>query len=888
MWREKKESRAMRPNEWEKAVKPIDGLILAFAVPVVLMVIIFVARGIFPFGEQSFLRTDMYHQYAPFFSEFQYKLKNGGSLLYSWDIGMGVNFTAIYAYYLASPFNWLLIFVPKAYVLEFMTYLIVVKTGLAGLAMAWYLRKHCGTDSFAVAFFGIFYAMSGYMAAYSWNIMWLDCIVIFPLVVLALENLVHKGNFILYSLALGVCILSNYYISIMICIFLVIYFIALLILEKEMTPKKLAKRALAFTGGSLLAGALSAVTLLPEFFALEATASADSTFPTTFSQYFSIFDMIARHLPNVQPEEGLDHWPNIYCGVAVLMLFVLYLLCRQISVREKAVYLTLLLILLGSFALNLPNFIWHGFHYPNSLPCRQSFIYIFLVLLICFEACVHIAEFPSRQIFYAFWGAVVFILLAQKLVTQEHFHFIVYYAAIVFLALYLGVIFLYRQGGRYHVTALVAALLLVALEAGVNMSVTSITTTSRTAYVKDNEDVRTLVGDAREQTDDFFRMTKVKIRSKDDGAWMNYPSVSLFSSTASADMSALMKKLGCESSTNAYGAEGLTPLTKALFSVRFGMYSEQPAADGFIDYSAHEGSTWMYRNRYCLPLGFMVDDAFEARVDLETGNPADVQNSFARAVGAEPFFTYIDDVWEDGADLILTAPYDGLYYAYVTNHRASDVTVMTADTTTVYENVDRGYLLSLGFCEAGDEVTLTAKDETMRANIYIASAASLQQICDELMNGPWELSYWDDTKLTGTVDAGNGGVLFTSIPYDEGWTVVVDGEECPVTKILGAFLSVRLPAGTHTVEMKYFPRGLAAGSLISAAALVILIICAVGCALNRRRREKNFDDGFEYFELEEEPEDEIPGYSGKENEAQTQDMSYNVSETSLSDESDIS
>ena len=84
-------------------LKPRDGLLIAFFVPVLVMICIFVQRGIFPFGERCFLRTDMYHQYAPFFSEFQYKLRTGGSLLYSWDVGMGVNFAALYAYYLASP-----------------------------------------------------------------------------------------------------------------------------------------------------------------------------------------------------------------------------------------------------------------------------------------------------------------------------------------------------------------------------------------------------------------------------------------------------------------------------------------------------------------------------------------------------------------------------------------------------------------------------------------------------------------------------------------------------------------------------------------------------------------------------------------------------------------
>ena len=208
-----------------------DGLWAAFAVPVAVMLIIFAQRGIYPFGEETFLRTDMYHQYAPFFSEFHHKLTEGGSLLYSWDIGMGVNFMALYAYYLASPLNWLLIFCPKDLIIEFMSYAIVLKIGLSGLSFAWYLRSRWGRGSFGVGFFGIFYALSGYMAAYSWNIMWLDCILLFPLIMRGLERLVQEKKGLLYSIALGVSILSNYYISIMTCIFMVIYFAALLVLE---------------------------------------------------------------------------------------------------------------------------------------------------------------------------------------------------------------------------------------------------------------------------------------------------------------------------------------------------------------------------------------------------------------------------------------------------------------------------------------------------------------------------------------------------------------------------------------------------------------------------------------------------------------------------------
>ena len=98
-WQEedKKEGRMnqRRQDESKKVnrpslIHPQDAYLAAFFVPVLVLVIIYIQRQIFPFGEESFLRTDMYHQYAPFFSEFQYKLSNGSSLLYSWNIIMGV------------------------------------------------------------------------------------------------------------------------------------------------------------------------------------------------------------------------------------------------------------------------------------------------------------------------------------------------------------------------------------------------------------------------------------------------------------------------------------------------------------------------------------------------------------------------------------------------------------------------------------------------------------------------------------------------------------------------------------------------------------------------------------------------------------------------------
>ena len=810
-------------------LRPGDSLLAAFFVPVLVLVVIFAQRGIFPFGEECFLRTDMYHQYAPFFSEFQYKLTHGGSLLYSWDIGMGVNFSALYAYYLASPMNWLVALCPRQFLIEFMTVLIVIKTGLSGLFFTWYLRKHTGIREFGSCFFGIFYALSGYMAAYSWNIMWLDCILLFPVILFGLERLVKEKKGMVYCIALGLSILSNYYISIMICIFMVIYAAVLVILYPPKKGKEFAATAGRFTLYSLLAGGLAAVVLLPEIYALQATASGNFDFPKTVSSYFSIFDMIARHMGNVQTEIGLDHWPNIYCGVAVLMLLLLYLGNKNIKIKEKAVYFSLLLFFYASFSVNVLNFIWHGFHYPNSLPCRQSFIYIALVLVMCYKAYLELKNTPWKHIVMAFWGAAAFVILAEKLVdNEEQFHFAVFYAAILFLALYTGCIYLYHSRKWCRDGVLLAVLGLVFCESAVNMAVTSIPTTSRIAYVKDNEDTMLLADSIRSSV--FYRIEKGESRTKNDGAWMNFPSASLFSSVASAAMSDFFKSVGCESSTNAYSVKGSTPFIDALFATRYGIYPDQQPADGLKEQIGRQGSMWFYENKYTLPVGFVMPQDMETNWVLDSGNPANVQNDLSSVLGVSNLLVPAEGVSE-GKKLTFTADASGDYYVYVTNKKVEEVSAEIGERSLSFDNVDRGYFLELGYLPKGQEVILQSQTDgnpAMQAEIWRFDPEAMEEIYQCLSKSPLELSSWTDTGLAGSINTPEGGTMFTSIPYDKGWKIWVDGTAVSGRPVFDAFLGVDLEPGEHKIRLSYEPQGLKTGAVItgvSAAAVAALAVC---------------------------------------------------------------
>ena len=126
----KKPFRLKKPD-WAR----LGPYLVAFFVPLIVMIIVCIERGIFPFGPKCFLRTDLYHQYAPFFKELHTKLTTGGSLFYSWNIGGGTNFWALSAYYLASPLNILVAFCPENYIIEFVTSAIFVKLSLCSVSM---------------------------------------------------------------------------------------------------------------------------------------------------------------------------------------------------------------------------------------------------------------------------------------------------------------------------------------------------------------------------------------------------------------------------------------------------------------------------------------------------------------------------------------------------------------------------------------------------------------------------------------------------------------------------------------------------------------------------------------------------------------------------------
>ena len=397
-------------------------LFLAFFIPFILMFFAFKVAGVSPFGTNQILVTDLWHQYYPFLVDFQDKLQNGGSLLWTWKSGGGTNYVALMSYYLASPLNFLSVLVPADKLREFLYIITCVKIGLAGFFYALFLKITFKRKDVSITAFGIMYALCAFIMGYYWNVIWLDTIALLPLVIAGTFALLKEGKFRLYVIALALSILANYYIGLFTCIFVFLVSVGYCIVEFK-GWKDLLFRFLRMAGFSVLSVMMSAVLTLPAYFALQYTHSSDNTFPQQFSinigssaDFGGLLEGIGNTISNsvafTQPtiREGL---PNVYCGVIIIFLALLFFFCSKIKKRERIFCGALMLFFMLSFIIRQLDYVWHGFHFPNMLPHRFSFLYSFLLIYMAFRVFMHIDCIKPASVIGAILAFAIYLGIAS-------------------------------------------------------------------------------------------------------------------------------------------------------------------------------------------------------------------------------------------------------------------------------------------------------------------------------------------------------------------------------------------------------------------------------------------------------------------------------------------
>lgn len=839
------------------------------------MLVIYLCNMMIPLGDKTILRMDLYHQYGPLFAELYERVMNGDGLIYSWASGLGSCFLGNYFNYLSSPIGAIVLFFGHKNVTEAIAAMILIKAALSAGAFTYYIKHSLRSHNYVSCSFGIMYAFCAYMLAYYWNVMWLDAMVLLPVVLLGIERIIRYGKMKTYVIALALSMFSNYYMSFMLCIFSVIYFIYFFathytlssVVNKSYAAKhkdslsktlnnRFIRSGIVFALGSLCAGGIMAIVLLPVYSILQGCSATSGTFPSELESYFKFFDFFANHFASLTTtirSSGDDVLPNVYCGVLTMILAPLFFFTKSISKKEKVTTLILLCVLYASFNLNYLNYIWHGFHFPNDLPYRFSFIYSFVLLVVAYKTFIRLNEFNSMQIGTVGAAIVAFVFLTEKL-TSKNVGTSTILFTLVLTVLYVLVLTIFKDK-RYQ-TLSVAALLLVCVCSEAIMCDTSAVsiTIDKQPYVSDLEDFNNMKDklDTVEKGE-FYRMELTNLRTRMDPSWYYYNGVSVFSSMAYEKLANLQDNLGMMSNTiNSYTYNPQTPVYNMMFSLKYLVNNDSVdvlSTSPNYKQKFKDEKFQAYENKYYLPIAYCVDStisdwANEEYIDSwkidNNSDPFAIQGDyFDRATGGigNPFerinleyvtyantntftepltgtsFRYQKTVSEtDGsAAFHLNCTKNSNVYIYfdVTGADSKDVTI-SSKHGNITHSATQNCILDLGYYNVDDLVTVTVPFEddsgTVKFVAYTLNEKMMQKGWEILSEEGLFVEQFKDTYIKGRISTTKNSLLYTSIPYDKGWNVYIDGEKVSddkIVKIGDALLGVNITQGNHTVEFRY-------------------------------------------------------------------------------------
>ncbi len=845
-------------------------VLLSFVTAIAIWILIAFCYDMAPFGDITILRMDLYHQYGPLFAEFRDRLVSGGSLLYSWQSGGGGSFLGNFFNYLSSPLSLLVLFFKHINITNAIALIIMLKCALSAASFTYYLKA---SDEFKkhnpiTAGFGLLYAFSGYFIAYYWNIMWLDGMLLLPLIVLGIERIINDKSPKLYVITLALLIISSYYMGFMACIFAVLYALTYYF-GKYGFEKRLIRAGGNFICFSILAAGISAVCLYPTLHALKACSATSGTFPSDASTYFNIFDFLANHMASLEPtirSSGEDVLPNIYCGIATVMLAILYLYIKSIPIKEKISRALLLVFLFLSFDINVLNYIWHGFHFPNDLPYRFSFMYSFVLLTVAFKALIRIRELKGKDLLNIGLGTCVFIVLLEEL-GSKNVNTATIIVSLVFAVLYTIVLSLLNN--KKFLASSVACLLFCCMFAEIAIANTDHYDIDqpKTNYASDYTDFRKIKNKLDEREgNDFYRMELTDLRTRMDPSWYGYNGVSAFSSMAYEKTANLQYNLGMFGNyINSYTYNPQTPVYNAMFGIKYLVNNSEKIKlnDKIYTQVASNKKFTAYENKYSLPIAFCVSNNIE-NWNSSFNNPFETQADFIeKATGVSGVFDTLvpteinySNLNEFGDDEIMTGNYmfsktsvgesssftltitpekDQNVYVYVKSDDVDTITVRDLDgNLQIDQDVDEEYILDIGECKANKPIFIdipVAETASGYVDAFVVglNTEKFEEAYKIMKSGSISMTEFSDTKFKGTVDAAEDCILYTSVNFDDSWEIMVDGKALTyddVIQIGDALFGIKLTAGEHKIIFDYQPKGLKQGAIISviSAALVIILL----------------------------------------------------------------
>ena len=843
---------------------PLVPYLLAAGIVTVLFLATMLACKIYPFGDKSLASSDAKSQYINFYSYFRNIFFSNNNLDYSFSTVLGDNIQGLYAYYLGSPLYLLFALFPENLILLALHLIIYLKLLIAAMTFcAWAGYRKKG-NLWMRAALSACYAFIGYGVTFYSLLSWLDAMALLPLVALGLERLVRERKPLVYIIGLAVTIMANYYVGFAVCLAAILTYCALLFVNAEGPIKGLKQTVLPFSVSSLLAGALSAWALLPAVMALPESRLQDTekmlelmrgNFP--FLSFFSkLFTGTTSY------DQFFNGLPTVFVGIIPLVLVILFFLNPGIRRLWKVAAAGVLLVLFFSFHNSVLNVIWHGFTRNRMFNYRYSFVFSFFMLAIAWDSVCHWRSLPNG----AFTRCIAIVVPISLLVFDTGYEYgstTTLYFDLILMVVGLALIFYASRDRRFSTCALVCLMAINCL-ANAKLSVSNVSSkfdtvlqSERTNFIAETKKALELI--PRDGL--LYRVEKTFYQTYCDNMALNINGISNYSSVEQEPSMNFIWKLGM-SRYIAWGHfSGDNPVaSESLLSIRYLLTKDglRPGRENYSLVGTTEEGISVYDNPYVLPM-VMASTTLLPTLDEEDGFR--YQNACWRSLQpeiAQDIFMEAQrktQTLKDGSTYLLT--YEmlkaGSAYLHLPGNYADLERTFTAEL--LREGGEESEVLqinsfqptySLGNYEQGETLTLvirllaegsTAELDSMR--VYIEDSEVLAAYSQAVRSTPIQIQKVTSSHLAVQCQVGaDSPYLVSTIPYDENWTVTVDGKKVQVIQNWNCMLAFAVDPGNHTIELHYHPRGKAAGLAITLLAAVITL---GGTAWSIKKRKERTD-----------------------------------------------
>lgn len=941
------ESEASAPDTGNKKKnkKSFNGyyLIAAFFIPFIIMLGVYACLGKHPFGNNSVLTLDLQAQYVYYYEAIRRLLTEGGSWLYSWERTLGGEFMGIVAYYMASPFNLILVLFPKHMLADAVMFIQLAKVGAMGLTFAYYLRKTRNTSDMQTIVFAMMYSLCAYSVVNLVNPMWLDAMVFLPLLVLGIESMIRQRKFVLYTVSLVAVFVTNYYMGYMCAIFTFIYYLYYYFLVRDELPQNEKAKTgrgisrilhsrgfetlMRFALFTVVALLVSAFMLLCAWYSLQFGKTEFATTNFAPNLRFDFLDLFVKMLPGSYDTVRPNGLPMIYCGMLALIALPLFFMSPTISRKKKLLSAGVLAVLIISFSINTIDLVWHGFSGPNWLNYRYSYLFSFFVLLMACDALRGIRKIRYGKILAVGTFLAVLILIVQKLnyvfdqdtKTNPLDDVQCILLSLVLIIAYMIVLRIMKgdnlaSSGSFALAVVVCVEMFavsvinvtdVQLDVGSVRYGNYLSSSGKTEYYDGYTGailrLEPVVEEIFEKDQSFYRMESTVYRrlgGVNEPMALGFNGISHSTSTLNASVIKLMNKLGYASTAHWTKYLGGTPISDALLGIKYvitkndtldaNLYTVAASAPEYYKYIPSSNTIYAMQNTKALSVAYGVSPDLLTQTEGFLYPPyyssLDLQNQLVNAMLSGVMDTpnvlrgirasvdsidcshtalththqYTDENGEtqyaeqtyyfiDGGDgahtfrFTFTAEADGDIYAHfpgvLFQGMSTDCGLYVNGTkVSDYYTNETWVIQNLGTFEKGDEVRVELRFND--GDLYISRAsqyffyyidyAALNRAFSQLESASMYVEEHGNDYLKGTIDIPEGQeLIFTSIPYDEGWHVYVDGEQVELVKTLGSLLAVETTPGFHEIEFVYRPDCAVYGGLLSIIGIFLFALLVV-------------------------------------------------------------